>query len=86
MPGNVSPKSQADSAFQEGLSPGSTSLASHTSGNASSFTWESAKEQRKMKALQLDLKLAEDRIAYLEANQILPLLVTCLILRPSHLL
>ena len=28
-----------------------------------------------MKALQLDLKLAEERIAYLEANQLSPLLV-----------
>ena len=74
-------ESQAKPALQEDSSPGLVSLASHPLGNASSVTWESAKEQRKIKALQLDLKLAEDRIAYLEANHISPLLVICPMIR-----
>lgn len=39
---------------------------------AHTVAWESAKDQRKIKGLQLELRLAEERIALLEAGQMSP--------------
>jgi len=48
--------------------PASEARLAGAGGGPPGSSWGAAKEQRKMKELQLELKLAEDRVAFLEAS------------------